>query len=381
MTKRPFSDEELSCALQVGQVPSLFGAPVPPKGVFENDEHDPAVVALMEVPVDLSLDCMQCITPFERLHSRLLALQEQAKQHPDYGAPRPCMDSIIPAETIPTFRSVEQEVFGSPDRPSPLLSLRPSGQALNNKALPKRDASTNVVANGKVCVKQEEEESLSPMEVVVEVEIYHPSRSSKQEVFKVLGSQTLLDVRRAIYCVTNCKVSERCQRSACFFINNVFYSDTSQEGCSDYSEVIKSFQWFPGAKDAATQSFPTLSMQDVTLNQLSIRPGERYFYVHAGGCSHYVIFSAIHLLHPKRDNARRSAYPDRIFCVKPRVRHCSVCDVRNAKKVTYNDQLCVESPTFFCDPCFYRLHYDKPAADGSMQALYTQFQVYKYWHE
>lgn len=42
----------------------------------------------------------------------------------------------------------------------------------------------------------------APTEVVVEVEVYHPTRSSRQEAFKVLGSQPLLALRRAIYCVT-----------------------------------------------------------------------------------------------------------------------------------------------------------------------------------
>lgn len=36
----------------------------------------------------------------------------------------------------------------------------------------------------------------------MEVEVYHPTRSSRQEAFKVLGSQPLLALRRAIYCVT-----------------------------------------------------------------------------------------------------------------------------------------------------------------------------------
>eukprot|EP00667_Euglena_gracilis_P013997 EG_transcript_14475 len=384
MTKHHIPDDELACPIAVGQVPSLFGAAErPPKAAFEGDEQDPTVAALMAAPVDLSLEGLQCVTPFERLHRRLLELQAQAKRHPDYGAARSCMDAIIPPETVPTYRSVEQEVYGSPDHPSPLLSLQPAGQQLNTKALPKRDGNLNVaVAHGRPVVKAEEdEEPLPATEVVVEVEVYHPSRSSRQEAFKVLGSQPLLALRRAIYCVTNSKVSEACQRSACFFINNAFYSDMSMEGNSDYSQLIQSFQWFPNKDSARKEPFPTLSMQDVTFNQLSVRLGERYFYVHAGGCAHYVVFTAVRLLHPRRDATRRSAYPDRVFCLKPRVRRCGVCDVRNAKKVTYNDQLCVDSPTFFCDPCFYRLHYDKPGPDGTMRALYTQFQVYPYWHE
>lgn len=40
-------------------------------------------------------------------------------------------------------------------------------------------------------------------------------------------------------------------------------------GNSDYSQLIQSFQWFPNKDSARKEPFPTLSMQDVTFNQLS----------------------------------------------------------------------------------------------------------------
>jgi len=126
-------------------------------------------------------------------------------------------------------------------------------------------------------------------------------------------------------------------------------------------------------------------MQEASFNDLTVVLGEKYLYIHAGGCAHFVMVTAVRLLHPQTDPQHRSAYPDRCFLAKPRFRKCSVCAVRHAKQVTYNDMLCPESPTFFCDPCFLRLHYSRPemGPDGAMQqhALYTQYQVYQYWHE
>jgi len=381
MSQRPLPEESLVVEVRVGQLGALFGFPSGghPRDAFEGDENDPAVAALAAAPVDLSLTGMECITPFQRLDERLKALQMEVQRHPMFNALNPrALEQLIPHDRVPTSAEVNNEVFGTPDRPSNLLSLRPEGRAANTQGLIPHSTNTVPLKPAATAdpVKDEEDATLPPDEKVLVVELFHPTRLSRTEEFKVLGSQSLLALRRAIYCVTDCKVSPECRRSACFFINDAFYTDTSHEGYTDYSAVLKQ-----NGVGGSSANCPTRPMVDVTFNDLSIRLGERYVYLHAGGCAHFMIFGTIRLLHTPSDSLSASSYPERTFCRRPRLRRCAVCDVRSAKRVTYNDRLCPENPTFFCDPCFHKLHYSKPNDAGEMQALYTDFEVYKYWHE
>lgn len=53
-----------------------------------------------------------------------------------------------------------------------------------------------------------------------------------------------------------------------------------------------------------------------------------------------------------------------------------MCEIFPAKFVTYNDKLSAEDPTFYCDKCYRQLHYDEQG-----QLLYSDFEVYRYYHD
>ena len=395
--KRRLLPEDLKVAINVAKVPRLFDPQggSHPRGAFEGDEQQEDVQELLQADVDLGLSGMECITPFQRLHSKLQDTLEQAKLHPLWQEGKhptqQLVQQIVPPANVPKFQDEEEAVYGrDPDLPPRLSCLSKEARARNVQGHAKRERSSmahpiHTQAGVKVEEGEEVSDHLPSNEVVLTVPIYHPTKHTRTEEFKVLGSQRLLDLRRAVYCVTDCKMSERCRKSACFIIRDTFYSDTSAEDCTDYADIIRN--WAPTTPGVvnSTAHFPIKTMQDTSFNDLTVVLGDKYLYLHAGGCAHFVMVTAVRLLHPQRDRQHRSAYPDRCFLAKPRFRKCSVCAVRHAKQVTYNDMLCPESPTFFCDPCFLRLHYSRPekGPDGAMQqhALYTQYQVYQYWHE
>ncbi|KAH0722143.1 hypothetical protein KY289_005187 [Solanum tuberosum] len=80
------------------------------------------------------------------------------------------------------------------------------------------------------------------------------------------------------------------------------------------------------------------------------------------------------MIHPE-DVQNRAAYPLITFQPKLRFQKCSVCKIFKAVKVTVDDKWAAENPCYFCELCYYMLHY----VDGSL--LYDDFSVYEYLHE
>lgn len=80
------------------------------------------------------------------------------------------------------------------------------------------------------------------------------------------------------------------------------------------------------------------------------------------------------LIHPE-DVQNQAAYPIVLFQLKPRVQKCSTCKIYRATKVTVDDKWAQDNPCYFCDNCYYLLHYK----DGSL--LYNDFSVYDYVHD
>lgn len=94
-----------------------------------------------------------------------------------------------------------------------------------------------------------------------------------------------------------------------------------------------------------------------------------------GDCKHMLVIRDIRLIHPE-DVQKVAAYPVLRWHPRARIRKCSICDIYRAAKITYGDTLAPSSPCFFCEQCYYMLHYN---ADGSL--LYNDFKVYEYHHE
>lgn len=93
-----------------------------------------------------------------------------------------------------------------------------------------------------------------------------------------------------------------------------------------------------------------------------------------GDCKHTIVIRDMRLVHPE-DVQNRAAYPIAIFQLKPRVQKCYVCKIYRATKVTVDDKWAQGNPCYFCDNCYYLLHYK----DGSL--VYSDFSVYDYLHD
>ncbi|KAK9161193.1 hypothetical protein Syun_007534 [Stephania yunnanensis] len=237
-------------------------------------------------------------------------------------------------------------------------------------------------------------------EVVLCIEIYSNLRCcNKTQEFLVLGTQTLTDLKDQIYCLMDQLMHKDGQHdpSGYFLVENVFCNDLRDPSAIDYSEPV--LEWLRNSKEEALgkweyifsgellqkekellgkvgtprlPQFRAVEMHKIRFCDLWFRLGAVYLYCHQGDCKHAVVIRDMRLIHPD-DVQNRAAYPILKFQLKTRPRKCSVCRIYLASKITLDDKWAMENPCYFCDNCYYLLHYNE---DGSL--LYRDFAVCDY---
>ncbi|KAL3614916.1 hypothetical protein CASFOL_040577 [Castilleja foliolosa] len=275
----------------------------------------------------------------------------------------------------------------------------PHMKAEKIKSLKSGSVSTKVKASN-----PSDGEQVKFPETVLSVEVYHKKekRVKKTQEFLVLGQQFLSELKDKIYCLTDeiMKKTSQYDPSGYFLIEDVFYNDMRKSSAIDYSKPI--LNWLQNSKDDALEKWEfivsggklqqkqkdilgieskhklpmlrSLHMQGTRFCNLKIRLGAGYLYCHQGNCKHIIVIRDMRLLHPE-DVQSQSAYPLITFQSKIRYKKCSVCKIYRAEKMTVDDKWAPSNPCYFCDVCYYMLHY----ADGSL--LYSDFNVYDYFHE
>ncbi|XP_038894484.1 snRNA-activating protein complex subunit isoform X3 [Benincasa hispida] len=234
---------------------------------------------------------------------------------------------------------------------------------------------------------------------VLFVEVYHKSRKMvKTQELLVLGQQKLAELKDKIYCSTDTLMEKAGQQdsSGYFLIEDVFCNDLRNPSAIDYSKPI--FDWLKNSEDEARKKwgciitgesqqkssvvdevsvshvphFRSVNMNKVRFCDLKFRLGAGYLYCHQGDCKHTIVIRDMRLIHPE-DVHDRVAYPIVTFQLRTRARKCDVCNIYRAKKVTLDDKWAQENPCYFCEDCYFLLHYSK---EGNL--LYNDFVVHDY---
>ncbi|KAI3456620.1 hypothetical protein Pfo_013283 [Paulownia fortunei] len=239
-------------------------------------------------------------------------------------------------------------------------------------------------------------------EAVLSFEVYHNRRTwLKTQEFLVLARQFLTEVRDKIYCLTDeiMRKAGHYDPSGYFFIEDVFCNDTRDSTSIDYSKPI--LDWLENSKTDALekwefvvagelqqkqqallgsetkQQLPRLKavhMLTTRFCDIRFRLGAGYLYRHQGNCKHAIVIRNLRLIHPE-DMQNRAAYPLATFQLKFRYRKCSVCKICKAQKIAVDDKWASSNPSYFCDVCYYMLHY----VNGSL--LYNDFSAHDYHPE
>ncbi|KAK9880226.1 hypothetical protein WA026_010100 [Henosepilachna vigintioctopunctata] len=154
--------------------------------------------------------------------------------------------------------------------------------------------------------------------------------------------------------------------SGCFFIEGVFYNDMRSPNANDYSEVI--IKW---AVDRRVGHFTSQNMHFTKLEDLSLRFGYPYVYLHQGDCEHIMVFADAHLL-TSNDCLISKQYP-RIYTMnKSNCVMCYICNLFVARWLVKEYARLPQSITFLCTKCTQSYCYKDGVKIGEFK-LYPVF--------
>lgn len=155
--------------------------------------------------------------------------------------------------------------------------------------------------------------------------------------------------------------------SGFFHIEGCFYNDLRWPNCNDNSEVIREWASDPKRKIGP---FTTAKMEDTRMEDLTIRFGYPYVYVHQGDHEHLFSFIDARLLSVD-DVHKPSRYPFERSVGTQHSRFCMICDVSVARYITTDNERVPETPFFFCDVCFRSYNYnDRGEKMGTFKAYH-----------
>ncbi|KAH9267825.1 hypothetical protein BASA84_000512 [Batrachochytrium salamandrivorans] len=197
-------------------------------------------------------------------------------------------------------------------------------------------------------------------ELVIHISVFNPKRpSTRIASVKVLGSQTLANLRDALPCVSDIisvdsDEQDRAIKPGYFLIENSFYVDI-RSGTMDCSGVVR--EWMEADQESFGNTEIRVARMDETLIwHLSVELNQGYLYMHQGSCGHIMTFDNISLFNPNVDSGHRQDYPFQTLSPNLCQPKCYVCDVFYATHVTVGDLHTSESPTLWCSDCFRGFH-------------------------
>lgn len=289
----------------------------------------------------------------------------------------------LPSATIPSTISISN---------SPLACVRDNKHAIT--FLDKKDHNSISYINV-INVKPDKDDgdslacsSVSKKEVLLGVDVFHPTRQVKSQHTLVLGCQKLTELRDKILCPNDFVHDEDLSedpsvleeetisedpvsrsKSAFFFINNIFYDDMRDpQSVKTSSKII---EWLEERKNISQQHYSATMMENVSFEDLELVLGHPYLYSHHGNCEHLIIFRDLRLFNSRHDAPYIENYPRLLYYTKIKRRPCHAC-AEDATWITCDDELAPESPCFFCHSCFVKLHY---STDNEKMC---QFKAYRY---
>ena len=194
--------------------------------------------------------------------------------------------------------------------------------------------------------------------------------SIKLREVEVHSHQTLLELRGVLSCVTDAEIAHQMERAntegcltdgAAFCIENEWYLD----GATDPSAEARA--WLAEHGDAAKRA---RRMDEVTFDELHLRLGAQYLFVHHGSCEHAVVFTKCHLASSSDECS--AVYPRTVWLrsFENASKACCICK-KLATKEIHGDDCTDVLPCYLCGSCDYYMHY---TADGELRR--NDYRVY-----
>lgn len=199
---------------------------------------------------------------------------------------------------------------------------------------------------------------VAPDEVILTVAVCS-SLGHKEQEFDVLLSQSLYELRDAFHFASDWMFDGPTRaKSACFFIDGIFYSDMRDPSALDYSKEL--IDWLKATRGPGFLRAETSRTMEVQLCDLDRIPfGETCTYIHQGDIEHNIYFVGARLMHENNDCPLTEAFPTLTYMRRYVKRRCLACWQNAAVWLVLDSTRCPYNPSFWCAPCFRHFFQDE----------------------
>lgn len=215
---------------------------------------------------------------------------------------------------------------------------------------------------------------VSPEDVIITVMLCD-EKGFKEQEYDVLASQTLHDLKDALYFVGDWMYDGPRTRSACMFIDGAFYSDMRQPSAVDYARELVEWIQKVGRPKLKDEPFRTMAERFCDLEKIPF--GEKSCYIRQGDIEHLMYFTGARAFNRTRDCPVREAYPCLVWMRRYQKRCCVVCKKLLASWVVLDSSRCPFNPAYFCRVCFK--HFSQDEHGEYIPPL--DYKVFPYLHE
>ncbi len=228
--------------------------------------------------------------------------------------------------------------------------------------------------------------------------IFYSPAARPQEI-ELLGSHSLQTLCHHIYCIENSCVTG--ELSGAFYIEGTFYTDDSDKDKDSVAATLRTIEkmntWINSTsfvhlshsssgrhtrkrkcsdQIASHESAAVVKSMSCRLDDVEFNQNKKYLYFHKAGCEHIISFTEIRavareVLSNEMNHLPKTTQHTVIFR-----RKCGVCLIQSAKLLCFGDRLATSNPFFYCEHCYYLLHYDKHGV-----LLYDDYHVFDYDHD
>eukprot|EP00158_Paraphelidium_tribonemae_P004601 Partr_v1_DN26860_c1_g1_i2_m40305 putative small nuclear RNA activating complex, polypeptide 3 len=184
---------------------------------------------------------------------------------------------------------------------------------------------------------------------------------SKMQEFQVLGSSTLAEFRRTLYCCADSWTDERKNRksSGYFYIGGVFYDDMSGDNSISYSKPIVDWSKMIAMSSNGSDLHPPSrrDMKDVRWIDIPLLQSYMpYIYCHQGDCQHILMITSMAAYDSTLHPSTLEQFPHRIFQCLSRRPLCRYCNDYPVTDITLDDDVGGLYPGLFCKRCYETMH-------------------------
>uniref|UniRef100_A0A7E4ZU57 snRNA-activating protein complex subunit 3 n=1 Tax=Panagrellus redivivus TaxID=6233 RepID=A0A7E4ZU57_PANRE len=152
--------------------------------------------------------------------------------------------------------------------------------------------------------------------------------------------------------------------SSFLFIHDTFYIDKRNPEAIDITVPIRSFM-------ANHKIFGEPKVRDITMtkiNDLTLRLGEPYVFVHIGDCEHLVVFTDLRRMHPT-DTQALGEYPIFLYD-RSTTPKCCICKTDTPAFIVPESDRIPHCPAFMCTNCFNAFNYNNDTRIGDFKAFH-----------